>query len=337
MRALLVIACLLFFISGCSEKKTFRYNSKNFKLVELADGVYACIHKFGGKAICNVGIIDNGDETIIFDTFITPSVANELFDVVEGLGLSPIKYVINSHSHNDHIRGNQVFAEDVKIISTRINADLIEENEPLDIEYEREQAPSRFQHYDTLYNNFNSDTNSREFKQLLMWRPYYEVLVSSHKEIQTRLPDTFFENEMSLDGPDRSVKLITKGKGHTESDIILYLQDNKIVFAGDLVFNDCHPYIPHGDPDAWKDWLTFIQTLDVSTVVPGHGETGPASELEEMKQYIVDVEKEATKMFASNKTTEQVSEMPIPDQYKDWWFDRFYYYNLNFMYEKMNK
>ena len=86
----------------------------------LADGVYARILKFGGKAISNAGIIDNGKETFIFDTFLAPDVAEELVQAVEHLRLSPVKYVINCNSHNDQIRGNQVFSDEVKIIGTEM-------------------------------------------------------------------------------------------------------------------------------------------------------------------------------------------------------------------------
>jgi len=92
--------------------------SKHFKLEKLADGVYATIHKIGGHAICNAGIIDLGGKTVIFDTFLSPTAAKELLKIVKELKLSPIAYVVNSHYHNDHIRGNQVFGDNVIIIST---------------------------------------------------------------------------------------------------------------------------------------------------------------------------------------------------------------------------
>ena len=81
----LAMIFLLAMISSCSSNEKiekFEFQSPNFELLELAEGVYACIHKFGGKAICNVGIIDNGKETIIFDTFLDPKVTEELIELV---------------------------------------------------------------------------------------------------------------------------------------------------------------------------------------------------------------------------------------------------------------
>lgn len=337
MRHFKFAIALIVLISSCNEKHSFEHSSVNFELVELSKGVYGCIHKFGGKAICNVGIIDNGEETLIFDSFLSPSVAQELVDVVEKLGLSPIKYVVNSHSHNDHIRGNQVFSPDIKIISTTRTAELIKEWEPINIEDEKEYAPQRLAYYDSLYNAYNGDTTAREYLQILMWRPYYETLAESHKVVKTRLPDVFVDNQQNYDGPERRVRIISRGQGHTESDLILYLPDDQILFTGDLVFNACHPYIPHGSIPDWKDWLNFMDSLNINVVVPGHGQLGSKEIITTMRGYILSIENLAAEMHSQGLTIENAEKIEIPDQYKDWWFDRFFLSNLKFAYSKINE
>ena len=329
---ILLLILLTVFLTGCDSDKSFEYNSPNFELQKLADGVYACIHKFGGKAICNVGIIDNGKETIIFDSFLSPKVAEELLDVVEKLGLSPIKYVVNSHYHNDHIRGNQVFDEDIDIISTAKTTELIKHWEPLDIKDEKIYAPQRFAYYDSLLTAYQGDSTDREFLKIQMWRPYFEVLSESHKVIKTRLPNLFVEDLKNLDGPKRTLELITKGQGHTDSDLILYLPDDHILFTGDLVFNACHPYLAHGNPQKLKDWLGYLNSLEVKTLIPGHGQIGNKTLVTEMNNYILKVEELAAQLLETNKTLEEIDNVTIPDLYKDWWFDRFFYSNLKFIF-----
>lgn len=329
----LILFSLLF---ACSPQNKAEYYSSNFELIKLAEGVYSCIHKIGGKAICNVGIIDNGKETIIFDTFLSPKSAEEIPQIVAYYGLSPIKYVINSHFHNDHIRGNQVFPSEVNIISTTRTLELITENEPAQLEFETEFAIERFHHYDSLHKAFNGDTTSRKYLQIQMWRPYYETLSRSHVEVQTRLPTLTFENEKSLDGSTRKVQLISKGKGHTESDLILYLPEDKILFSGDLVFNNCHPYLGNGYPDEWKNWLNSILTMEINTVVPGHGKLGDKETVRQMVDYIGSVDKLAQSMIIDNIPLENVGDIEIPKSYSSWWFDRFFVPNLRFMYDLKN-
>src|SRR5262245_38185345 len=82
--------------------------SKHFKTQQLAPGVWACIHDDNyGHAICNAGIVDLGDKTIVFDPFMTPEAARDLRRTAETLTGHKVSIVINSHYHNDHIRGNQ--------------------------------------------------------------------------------------------------------------------------------------------------------------------------------------------------------------------------------------
>lgn len=337
MKLLFFLPLLIIFLQSCKVEQNHKVASDHFDFIELGDGIYSCIHKFGGKATCNVGVVDNGKETIIFDSFLSPSVMKELLDHIDNLDMSPIKYVANSHYHNDHVRGNQVFSNDVEIISTTKTKELIKVWEPQNIAYEKENAPARFAYYDSLFNAFDGDKGSREYQQILMWRPYYETLSKSHTEIKTRLPDLLVDSLQNFDGPDRSIQLISKGPGHTESDLVMYLPDDQILFTGDLIFNQRHPYVPHGDISKWKGWLDDLNSLNAKTVIPGHGQPGTNALIGQMKNYLLDLEMSATNLIKNDQSIDSVDISFIPDQYKDWWFDRFYVWNLQFVYESIQK
>lgn len=303
---------------------------KHFIVHELADGVLACIHSFGGKAICNAAIIDNGNYSVIFDSFLSPEAAEDLKDTLKAYAFSPLKYVINSHYHNDHIRGNQVFADHAEFISTQRTAELIKEREPLEIADEQTYAADQYKFYDSLFQNYSGSPEDREFQRLLMWRPYFEVLSKSAKEIETIVPEIFVYDTMHLDGPKRSIQLISKGAGHTESDLIAYLPDDRILFAGDLIFNACHPYVGNGNLDSLLNWYTFLNSLDIDIVIPGHGEPGSKELVQTMNEYIENLILLSDQWKQSGKTTEDLETLEIPQVYRTWWFDRFYTYNFRF-------
>src|SRR5690348_17354447 len=84
--------------------------SKHFRLEPLLDGVYAAIGIEGTGSGSNAGIIDLGDRTLVFDTFLTPQAADDLRTAAERLSGRPVAFVINSHWHSDHIHGNQAFS-----------------------------------------------------------------------------------------------------------------------------------------------------------------------------------------------------------------------------------
>lgn len=329
---LLTLLASISCVQEVEKEKTF--SSNNFTVHKLAAGVYGCVNKIGGKAISNSGVIDNGDATIIFDCFLSPTVAEELLALVDSFDLSPIKYVINSHAHNDHIRGNQVFGEEVCIISTQKTRDTLAKWEPEDIAYEKEVAPMRLATYDSLYHAFSGDTTSREYLSILMWKAYYEILTHQHEEIKTRLPDSLINSSFTINGRNRQVQVLSRGPGHTACDLALYLPEDKILFSGDLIFNDCHPYLGHGNLDSLRQWLAHFETLEVQHLVPGHGEIGGKDEIAEMNNYITTLEQLVEKRIAEGASKEEILGSEIPEDLASWWFGRFFPSNLNFIYQQ---
>ena len=136
---------------------------------------------------------------------------------------------------------------------------------------------------------------------------------------------------MHLNGPHRKLQLISQGPGHTPSDIILYLPDDKIVFSGDLVFNQNHPYLAQGEIEPWKQWLDNMNALDIQKVIPGHGPIGTKDIITKMKHYLIDVEDLAAEMREKAMEPDQIG---IPDKYKDWMLSRFFSVNLQFVANK---
>ena len=109
--------------------------SPHFTIHELAQGVFAAIATRGGAAISNSGIIDLGDSTLIYDTFLTPQAAKDLRTAaIELTGRDP-EIIVNSHYHNDHIWGNQVFSPQARIISTSQTRQLIQTEGKAELEW----------------------------------------------------------------------------------------------------------------------------------------------------------------------------------------------------------
>lgn len=332
MKALTFLFLLALMVTGCSENTGKRYATTNFTVARLSKGVYACIHKPGGKAIGNSGIVDNGEATIVFDTFLSPDAAEELIRLVEEMKLSPVEYVINSHFDNDHVRGNQAFSSEVKILSTKRTAELIAEEEPKAIAAEKVYAKSQFEYYDSLDRFFEGDTASMEYLTIKMMKPYFEELSQSHLKIRTRLPDTYVINERSLDGSNRKVTLIEKGKGHTESDLVMYLPDEGILFAGDLVFNKAHPYLGYGFFEELKERLNELESMGPRIVVPGHGDPGGVETIRSTREYIEDLERIAKELKDTGRTADAIDTVAIPEKYSDWMLGSFFYSNLKHMF-----
>ena len=332
MKARLLPLMIISLICGCSESRNNDYSPENFNVIRLADGVYACIHKPGGRAIGNSGLVDNGESTIIFDTFLSPDAAEEMLRLVGELKLSPVKYVINSHFDNDHVRGNQVFPPDVKIISTKRTAELIAEEEPKAIAAERIYAPKQVEYFDSLEHAIKGDTSSGDYMTIKLMKPYFEELAESHIKIKTRVPDTYIDKEMRLDGSKLKVVLIDKGKGHTESDLIMYLPEKEILFAGDLLFNEAHPYLGYGYTEELKERLAELEIMKPLIIVPGHGDPGGTEMIRTMAEYIEELEGIVKEMRDAGQTAEDIDRVPLPEKYHSWIVGNYFYTNLKYLF-----
>lgn len=333
MKSYRLLFPLALLLSGCATMPKMRYEGSNFILKELDKGVYAGIHRFGGTATCNVGVVDNGNETIVFDAFLSPDAATELIAAIRQLGLPPIRYVINSHAHNDHVRGNQSFGPEVRIVSTQITAETMAREEPRAIQAESGYAKGQFEFFDQKMREFKGDTNSRPFLAMKMMRPYFRELSQSREKIKTRLPDTFVDKEMDLSGPKNAVKVLDMGACHSGSDLAMYLPGKKILFTGDIAFNAFHPFLPDGDPDRWRAALRQFQQMDVRLVTPGHGEVGGKEICSQLITYLDELDSLAAGLAKRGEPL-TAADRQIPAPYASWWLDNFFAANLNFMVER---
>ena len=304
--------------------------SKHFQIERLADGVYAAVASEQGYASCNAGIIDIGDRTILFDTFISPEAARDLLKVAEQLTSNKITHVINSHEHNDHIRGNQVFGSDVDIISTAKTREAIARNEPEEIKSEKETI---LKEIIDAQSKLGAEKDSKRRRELATLISYMQGVSKSHCELKTRLPNITFERELTIHGTERTMKLLPLA-GHTFSDVVLYLSKEKIAFMGDLLFVNIHPYLASGSPEEWKKSLAEVEALGVQIAVPGHGPVGKSADLSAMLQYIQSLESIVVNMIKSGKSAEQASFEPIPSPFDTWFcLEDFFVTNLKFLHK----
>jgi glyoxylase-like metal-dependent hydrolase (beta-lactamase superfamily II) len=308
-------------------------SSPDFDIQKLAPGVFAAIHKPGGRAICNAGIVDLGKETLVFDPFISPYAAGELKRVIKEMGLSPVKYVVNSHYHNDHIRGNQAF-DSAAIYSTQITWDLIEKNEPEEIAHEKRVLPERIHKSDSILASIPvNDIQKR--KEAGFWNNYYKTILESHQDLKTKLPDHIVIKNENIKGTRLEVQLIDMGEGHTMSDLILYIPKYNIVFTGDLLFIQNHPWLADGSPDSLKHCLLEIKAMNPAILVPGHGPVGAPKDVDTFLHYLDDINLIALDLIAKWTKPGQVAELPIPPAYQDWLMARFYTPNIKFRMEQL--
>lgn len=280
--------------------------SSRFRHVELqalAPGVWAAIHRHGGWAIGNAGIVDLGGTTLVFDTLLTPEAARELrAAAVERTGRAP-GLVVNSHYHNDHTRGNQVFPE-ATIIATAATRELFLKRGREELEHDRENAPAQLERISAQ----RGADRAADF-----FGPYLEGIVASLAELELRAPELTVTGETSFHGRDRRARLLPCGGGHSGDDSVLLLPDDGVVFCADLLFVETHPYLPDGDPAALLAAGERLAALGAEHYVPGHGPVAGAEAFAAQRGYL-----ETLTALAAEASADDLAATPVPAAYRDW-------------------
>ena len=305
--------------------KTSGTESRHFSLHRLAEGVHAAVATDGGAAICNSGIIDLGGRTLVFDTFLTPQAATDLRRAIPDVSGSTSCVVVNSHYHNDHIWGNQVFAPDAPIIASRRTRALIATGGADEFAWYSSNSAQRLEALRAQYGT--SDEEQR--KQLRMWLGYYEGLVEALPHLTVCMPDITFDDHLEIHGTRLSAELIAFEGAHTEHDTVLHLPELGIVFAGDLLFVGCHPYLGDGDPLQLLEALRRLQQLHATSYVPGHGPVGTADDLGLLIEYVEHCVETARAMVDSGRVSEDgFAGLKIPEAFAHWQMPQFHEANI---------
>lgn len=307
-----------------------KFSSRHFTIQKLANGIYAAIAAPGGHAICNAGIIDLGKSTLVFDPFMSPEAASDLEKAAIRLTGRRPAYVVNSHYHNDHVSGNQVF-KGAAIISTATTRELMAKHLPQEMEDNKKQAPARLKAVMAAASTAVTPHQRMENK---LWTGYYEALTRASAVQRLVLPGTTFKDRYEIRGSQRSVQLISYGTGHTPGDLIMNLPGEGVVFMGDLLFIGHHPWLGDGDMAQWREVLRRVASLHSKILVPGHGPVGGAAAIGHLTAYFDMVETTAGRYAAQKQPPVQDTAFRIPAPFDQWYLSLFFTPNIMGAYER---
>lgn len=304
-------------------------DNQYFHLERVAEGVFAAIAVPGAGAWGNAGIVDLGDQTLIFDTFVTPAAARILRLTAEHLTGRRVGWVVNSHHHMDHVFGNEVFTESEIVATGRTHELIITRGAEL-----IEDAKAHPEALDALREQLEQEPDEQKQRELSQMLGEYRALATVLPRLRLRPPNLTFDGRLVFHGLHRSAELLTYGGGHTDSDAFLYLPNERVAFMGDLVQVGFHPSMRQGDPEQWDRILEQVGHLAPEIVVPGHGPVGNAWDIVRMRQYLTDLQQLTVELLSHGDPAAPAASVPIPTPYTAWEGPSVFTQNIQFLLER---
>jgi len=247
-------------------------------LEKVTDRVYASINPAGG----NAGIIILQNQVVVIDSQFLKQ-AKQLRGEIEEVTPKKISHLLLTHSHSDHVFGNEVF-RDCEIVSHRSLKARMEEL------------------LETTWSKESLEKQIAELKKTDAER------ASRFEGVTITLPTHTFDKDFRITDGEQEV-IMTHVGGHTADSSIVHFPTLRVLFSGDLIFCKTFPYggDPTADPDQWLQALGDIMRMPVDTIVPGHGPICDKREVQAYIDFIETVKKRMTNMIDAGKTEKEIT------------------------------
>lgn len=223
----------------------------------------------------NMAVIVTTEGLVVIDTGLSPTTVRRQRALVEkGLGRSDFRYLVNTHMHNDHAFANEAFPEATVIGPEHGGAAL-----------EREVAAipelvERLQRSRDSYREWAAETSpdSAEGREAREGVAAFDVGIADlERGIEPRYPTQTFRGRYTLDLGDVHVELLEFAGLHSDSDILIFLPEERMVFTGDAFWGGRLPTLQVRDTDELDQLLDHWRAVldgrpDLESTVPAHSD-----------------------------------------------------------------
>jgi cyclase len=257
-----------------------------FILKPLGHNIWAAIANPGpNNSGSNAGFIVGDDGVLVVDTFRRVEAARALLAEIRKVTPLPVKYVVNTHYHIDHVTGNGVFAQAGATIIAHYNV--------------REWIHSENPKF------YGANITPQQKADI-------EAFVA---------PQIVFDQQLDVYLGSRRVA-VHFSPGHTGGDSVVFIPDANVVFTGDLFWRHTLPNLIDASTGPWVNTLNLtVQVHTTTTFVPGHGDVGTVEDVAAFRDYLSDLRKYVQAGRAAGETGDALTNdvlAKLKDKYGDW-------------------
>ncbi len=201
----------------------------------------------------SAGVVVGDRDVIVVDSLTNAAMTRSLLEEIRRVTDKPIRFLINTHSHVDHVYTNHLFPEATVICTSRCR------------EHTEANQKAQAKH------------------EALFARLFPDVDLEGGRYT---LQDVGFSGTLTFHQGEREVRAIELGAGHSESDVVVHLPRERIVFCGDLFVNAMPPLPGQGTVSHTIANYEAIEALDADIYVAGHGDPGTLADVRAQRKQL---------------------------------------------------
>lgn len=245
---------------------------------EVSPGIFAYVQLDGSWGLNNPAFVVGRDAVTLIDTCFTERRARALRAAIVLVTDRPVRTLINTHHHGDHTYGNYLFPE-ATIIGHRLC---------------REAA----------------------IETGLSIRPLFPGV--EWGAIEAAPPFVTFEDRLTVYVDDLRLEVMFVGPAHTTNDVVVWLPERRLLFAGDLVFSRCTPFVLQGSLAGHLRALETLRGLEAEVIVPGHGDVCGPEGIEDAHAYLSFVQELAANGFGNGIAPLELARQTDLGRFGEW-------------------
>jgi len=250
------------------------FDSVEIKAYKMNDKIYM-LEGDGG----NICFLVGKDGVVMIDDEFAP-LSEKIKAAIEKISVVPVRFVINTHFHGDHVGGNENFGKDGAIIVAQSNSRL----------------------------RMSTDQFNATFKQTQKAAPY------------DALPKVTFGDSVTLHLNGETLQVTHIKNAHTDGDAIIYFKESNIIHTGDVFVRYGLPFIDQpsgGSIDGMIAGCDVIMNLadDQTKIIPGHGAIASKKDVADYKSMLVTIRNRIVDAIKQGKTVDQVIAMDPTKEY----------------------
>jgi cyclase len=250
------------------------------RVTEVADHVFAYVQEPGGWCVSNAGLLIGPDGAAVIDTAATEARARRLRAALADLTPVPPRILVNTHFHGDHTFGNSVMSDSGTVIVAH--------------ELARQEMRTAGLGLTSLWPGVE-------------WGA-----------VDVRLPELTFRDRVTLRLGDLAAEAIFVGPAHTITDAVVWLPEERVLFAGDVVMPGCTPFVLMGSVSGSLRAIAALRALAPRVVVGGHGPVSGPEALDDTEGYLRWLRRTAAEGAAAGLTPLEAARAARPGEFGFW-------------------